>query len=52
MINPGNNYLPGMLLFLDFRKIVVGVGVLSVPENQKNGSILFGTGDPSPTAVD
>ena len=27
MINPGKNHLPGMLLFLDFSKIPVGVGV-------------------------
>ena len=27
MINPGKKYLPGMLLFLDFSKMLVGFGV-------------------------
>ena len=27
MINPGKKYLPGTLLFLNFSKMLVGVGV-------------------------
>lgn len=27
MINPGKKYLPGILLFLDFIKMLVGFGV-------------------------